>query len=248
MNNKEYYNSFGVLDNYDNLINFVTNKKVGINYSNQSRDEIRSKLGSLVDYEFKKIISPRQTHTNNVVVINESNLDAELNDVDGIVTNLKGVALTIATADCQSIIIYDKRKNVIGNIHSGWKGTLNKILSNGVNLMLKEYQCNVEDLVVCIGPSILKCCFEVDKDVVDMFLSNFDDIEDTISLGEIKESRQKYYIDTIEINKRELIKLGVKESNIHCSNICTMCSSDEFHSYRAHGKDSGRNVTLVCIK
>ena len=238
---------FDILDKY-NLVNFITDKSVDINYSKQSRDEIRKILQGMSDYQFKKIISPRQTHTNNVVVINEDNLDSELQDVDGVITKLKGVALTIATADCQSIILYDKKNEVIGNIHSGWKGTLNKILSNGINLMIKEFSSNVEDIIVCIGPSIMGCCFEVDKDVVDMFTNNFDDIEEFIKLGEVKDGKQKYYIDTIGINKRELINLGILEENIYLSNVCTKCSSDTYYSYRVQGQDSGRNVTLVCMK
>ena len=238
---------FDILDKY-NLVNFITDKSVDINYSKQSRDEIRKILQGMSDYQFRKIISPRQTHTNNVVVINEDNLDSELQDVDGVITKLKGVALTIATADCQSIILYDKKNEVIGNIHSGWKGTLNKILNNGINLMIKEFSSNVEDIIVCIGPSIMGCCFEVDKDVVDMFTNNFDDIEEFIKLGEVKDGKQKYYIDTIGINKRELINLGILEENIYLSNVCTKCNSDTYYSYRVQGQDSGRNVTLVCMK
>ena len=238
---------FDILDKY-NLVNFITDKSVDINYSKQSRDEIRKILQGMSDYQFRKIISPRQTHTNNVVVINEDNLDSELQDVDGVITKLKGVALTIATADCQSIILYDKKNEVIGNIHSGWKGTLNKILNNGINLMIKEFSSNVEDIIVCIGPSIMGCCFEVDKDVVDMFNNGFTNIEEFIKLGEIKDDKQKYYIDTIGINKRELINLGILEENIYLSNVCTKCNSDTYYSYRVQGQDSGRNVTLVCMK
>ena len=247
MRELDKYSYFEELDN-NKIINFITNKNIGINYAVQSRDEIRSKLKDIIDYEYKKIISPRQTHTNNVVAITLDNIDDELNDCDGVITNLKGVALTIATADCQSIFIYDNKKLVIANIHSGWKGTLKKILRNAIQIMIDKYECNTKDLIVCIGPSILKCCFEVDKDVVDMFRKEFNNIEDTISLGEVKDGKQKYYIDTVEINKKELRELGVLEENIITSNICTKCSSDKYHSYRAHGMDSGRNVSLIVMK
>ena len=247
MKEKESYSYFEELSN-DKILNFTTNKSVGINYATQSRDVIREILKDVVDFECKKIISPRQTHTNNVVAITLDNLDDELNDVDGVITDLKGVALTIATADCQNMFIYDKKKEVIGNIHSGWKGTLNKILRNAIVKLVDVYRCEVQDLIVCIGPSILKCCFEVDSDVVDMFRKEFKDIEDTISLGEIKNDKQKYYIDTVEINRKELIDLGVPKENIIVSDICTKCSSDKYHSYRAHGMDSGRNVSLIVMK
>lgn len=247
MKEKESYSYFEELNN-EKLVSFTTNKSVGINYATQSRDEIREILKNVCDFECKKIISPRQTHTNNVVAITLDNLDDELQDIDGVITDLKGVALTIATADCQNIFIYDKKKEVIANIHSGWKGTLNKILRKSIEKLVEFYRCEPQDLIVCIGPSILKCCFEVDKDVVDMFKNNFEDIEDAISLGKIKEDKQKYYIDTVEINRKELIDLGVSKENIIVSDICTKCSSDKYHSYRAHGMDSGRNVSLIVMK
>ena len=247
MKELESYSYFEELNN-DKLFSFVTNKNMNINYAKQSRDEIRDILSSVKEYDYKKIISPKQTHTNNVVTITLDNLDDELNDCDGVITNLKGVALTIATADCQNIFIYDPKKEVIANVHSGWKGTLNKILRNTIVKLVDVYRCDVKDLIVCIGPSILKCCFEVDIDVVDLFRQEFTDIEDTISLGNIKDNKQKYYIDTIEINRKELISLGVLDKNIITSNICTKCSCDRYHSYRAHGIDSGRNVSLIVMK
>ena len=78
--------------------------------------------------------------------------------------------------------------------------------------------------------------------------NNFTDIEKFIRLGEIKDGKQKYYIDTVEINKRELINLGILEDNIYLSNVCTKCSSDIYYSYRVDGQDSGRNVTLISMK
>jgi len=247
MKELETYSYFEELDTLK-IFNFITNKNVDINYSKQSRDEIRSKLKEVIPYEYKKIISPKQTHTNNVVAITNDNLNDDLEDCDGVVTNLKGVALTIATADCQSIFIYDSKKEVIGNIHSGWKGTLGKILRNAINIIVDKYGSNPQDLVVCIGPSILKCCFEVDQDVVDMFRNEFSNIDDCIKFGDIKDGKQKYFIDTVEINKRELISLGVLEKNIITSNICTKCSEDKYHSYRAHGAEAGRNVSLIVNK
>ncbi len=248
INENSNYISFKELGKYDNLINFYTNKNVGINYSIKSRDEIRSKLQDLSSYTFRKIISPKQTHTKNVAIITEDNLDSELQDVDGVITNLRGVALTIATADCQSIMIYDKERQVIGNVHSGWKGTLSKILRQAISLIIEYYGSSPKDLVVCIGPSILECCFEVDEDVVLMFKDSFNDINDLIRLGDIKEGKQKYYIDTVGINIKELLELGVDRDNIITCNICTKCESNKFHSYRADGANSGRNVSLICIK
>lgn len=250
MKETEKYISFNLLNELG-LINLYTKKPININFHVQSQEELDNKFLEIsedIGYTFKKVILPKQSHTTNVVVINEDNLDDELVDIDGVVTNIRGIALVTSSADCQNILIYDKEKKVIGNVHSGWKGTLNKILRNTINLMINTYDSNPKDLVVCIEPSILDCCFEVDKDVVDMFIRNFGNIDEFIKLGDIKEDKQKYYIDTVSINVRELLELGISKENIVTSSICTKCNNIKYHSYRADGKDAGRNIALICMK
>ena len=147
------------------------------------------------------------------------------------------------SADCQSILIYDKKRKIIGNIHSGWKGTLNRIIENAINIMVNDYNSNREDISVFICPSILKCCFEVDSDVKDEFIDRFNDIDIN---NYIKQKNNKYLIDTVGINTDILINLGIKKENIHKSNICTKCSK-EFHSYRRNKEINGRNIALIAL-
>jgi len=40
------------------------------------------------------------------------------------ITDLAGVALLVKQADCQAVILYDPVRNVISNIHCGWRETL----------------------------------------------------------------------------------------------------------------------------
>ena len=88
--------------------------------------------------------------------------------------------------------------------------------------MISNYKSNPENILVYITPSIDKCCFEVDEDVKDMFLEEFDCLSD-IYIGKVKNGKQKYYIDIKSINKKLLLSIGIKEDNIHISNECTMC-------------------------
>ena len=55
----------------------------------------------------------------------------------------------------------------------------------------------------------------------------------------------KYYIDTVGINKQILLNCGLKEENIIDSKICSVCDEDKIHSYRAHGDNSGRNISIM---
>lgn len=249
LNIKENYMSFSKLDN-ENVINLFTFKPYNFRSQLVSKEQIEKNYKSLensLNKKFKKIIKPIQTHTNIVKVVDESNLNDTFQDVDGLVTNLKDVALVVSVADCQGILLYDKKNKVIGNIHSGWKGTLNRILENAINLMIDEFNSNISDIEVFIAPSILKCCFEVDTDVALKFKEEFKDI-DIDSLITYKKEINKYYIDTVEINKQVMLKLGLKEENIVLSNICTKCNSDKIHSYRKDKDESGRNITLICME
>ncbi len=249
MNDK--YFTFDRLNNNSEIIHLYTKKDLDFSLNNvgeEGRKKLISKIEQDFNFRFKNIKYPIQTHTNKVCVLTEQNINNDFNEVDGLITNLKNVALITQSADCQSILLYDPVNKVIGNIHSGWKGTLNKIIVNAINLMKSEYNCNPVNIEAYICPSIMNCCFEVDKDLVDSFKENFSDVDEFITLGDMKEGKQKYYIDTIELNKKVLTDLGFKKENIFSSNICTKCYHDTFHSYRYDGTSSGRNIALICLK
>ena len=180
----------------------------------------------------------------------KKNINDNFDNVDGLITNLKNIVLVTSLADCQGILLYDSNKQVIGNIHSGWKGTLNRIIKNAIHLMATEYHCDPKDIEAYICPSILKCCFEVDGDVKNVFVKEFQDIEinNYISLGNIKEGKQKYYIDTTMINRDILMNLGLLKENITISNLCSKCNSNIIHSRRKEGTMSGRNIAVIALK
>ena len=142
----------------------------------------------------------------------------------------------------------DDVKKVIGDVHSGWRGTLQKIGKKAVEKMISEYDCKPENIICCISPCIKKCHFEVEEDVMQMFKNEFDytgRIDEIIEKGKVVDGIQKYNIDTTLINKIILAEVGLKESNIIDSNICTVCDSDLFHSFRADGEASGRNGAFI---
>lgn len=248
---EEKYLQFKQLNTNNEIIHLFTKKPFDFNREIISEEQIKiqfKEIEKTLNYTFSKIERPIQTHSNTVKAVTKENINDSFECVDGLITNLKGVALTTVVADCQSILLYDPVNKVIGNIHSGWKGTLDKIVENAIKLMKSEFNCDSRNIMVFICPCILKCCFEVDKDVVDLFKNNFENIDEYIYEGEIKEGKQKYCIDTVSINIRILKKLGILDKNIYCSDICTKCNHNIYHSYRKDHDKSGRNMALICLR
>ena len=225
----------------NNQLNFQIRDR---NFFNKSCNEIYKCL----ELKNPLVVRPYQTHTDNVKIVKKIE---KLENTDGIITNKKEIALITTSADCISLLLYDPIKKAIGSIHSGWKGTLKGIIVKAIEKMINEYQSNPEDIICCIWPSIRQCCFEVDEDVKDLFYNkykNLKNIDEIIKLGDQKEGKQKYYIDTVKINMELIKNIGLREENIIDSNICTMCHSKEFHSYRADGKKFGVNGAIIAIK
>lgn len=245
-NNVEYI-QFKKLLEYENIGHCYTLKSDGqMNFKTENNlIMVKSYQNISKELEFTDIIKPMQKHTDNVLIIHGKQ---KLDGVDGLITNTPNVTLATTSADCISLIFYDPNKNVIANVHSGWRGTEKGISKITVEKMINEFKCNPKDIICCICPSIRKCHFEVDKDVRDIFYSkysNLPEINDIINKGD---KRNKYYIDTVLINKCILKKLGLIEKNIIDSNICTVCNSNLLHSYRKDGENSGRNMAIIEIK
>ena len=117
--------------------------------------------------------------------------------------------------------------------------------------MINYYHCDPKDILVFISPSIRKCHFEVDEDVKELCEDIFgftNKTEEFIFKGEIKDGKQKYFIDTVFINKLLFEELGIKEENIIDCNLCSVCHSDIINSYRVDGKENYKlGVALISL-
>lgn len=209
------------------------------------------KLADTLSINYNHIIRPYQTHTDVVKKVSKEPNEIQIFpkeywDVDGLITDKKDITLSLGYADCTPLFLHDPVKKVIGDIHSGWKGTLSKIGKKAVIKMIEEYNSNPSDIICCIGPTIRKCHFEVDVDVQELFYNKFlytNKIDDIIT-----KKGSKYYIDTVLINKIILKEVGLKEENIIDSKICTVCNSNLMHSYRVDKELAGRNTGIIGLK
>lgn len=190
-------------------------------------------------------IVANQTHSDHIKVITQKrnrgwkSLEDAIASCDALITNIPGIVLTILTADCVPILLYDKEKSVIAAIHAGWRGTEAEITRKTVQKMQKDFACKPKDIVAGIAPSIGACCYEVGKDVAEHF---FDTPESWTLHGE------KYMLDLPYLNKQQLLKAGVDEQKIEMSERCTACEVTRFFSYRKEKGCSGRFMSMIGLK
>lgn len=200
-------------------------------------------------------ISPRdtviglQTHTNHVERVDETNkgqglFRKRMKDVDGLVTNVPGVALITYHADCTPVYLYDPVKKAIGMVHAGWRGTVQEIAGVAVRKMQAEFGSNPSDMVAMIGPCISKEHFECDRDVVDAVQSMSVNAEEMISYDEVK---QKYHVSIAGVNRLVLQAAGIPKENIDMQDICTYGNPELYYSHRRDGKQRGGHCALLML-
>ena len=187
---------------------------------------------------------------------------------DGMMTDESGVLLAIQTADCIPVLIADTRKRAIAGFHAGWRGTLKRIVENGVGRMRLEFGSRPEDLIAAIGPGIGQCCYSVGDEVRGEFDSQF--VYSDELFCEVYDSdpvKEKYpllfmtarapghsnigpslHLDLMEANRRQLLDAGLKTEAIHVTGDCTSCCTDRYFSYRAEHGFTGRMFSAIGIR
>lgn len=227
-------------------------KSEGTDFSHTNRNlEIEKlsykRLCDAVGLNSSNVAKPKQEHTDKVKRIDKVYLPEEIGEADGLITNKKDIVLATTNADCILYLLYDRKNRAIANVHSGWKGSYQRIVENAIEKMVNEFGTDSKDLIVCICPSIRKCCFEVGLDVKDMFYEKFSFLENINKFILNGFEENKFYIDTVGINNCLLVQKGIKKENIYDSGICSMCHDDMIHSYRSEGKEFKRATAIISL-
>ncbi len=234
-----------------------TGEVIGLNLGINTLDSDKNVAQNLrivceqLDINIKNIITPVQTHSNNIVIVDKKFLDGsnlqrnqKLSSCDALVTNIPGITLTIRTADCVPVFFVDPRQKVVALAHAGWRGTVLGIAPNTVELMAQQYNCNPEDILVAFGPCISKEQYETGYDVVK-------EIEKLkLDLSAICETlpKEKWLVDLVEINRQLLQNSGILKNHFTFSNECTFSQDSDYYSYRREKNLAGRILSLILIK
>lgn len=206
-------------------------------------------LCTALHIEKEQLIIPYQTHSVNALVIDKEFLqqnagkrDEQLQNIDALITQEKGVCLCVSTADCTPILLYDRKQQVIAAIHAGWRGSVNYIVRKTLEQMNRLYNTQGEDIFAAIGPCIGFDAFEVGDEVYDAFKQNDFPME---YISGWKPETHKWHIDLQMANSVQLIDFGVPTEQIDICDICTFTHYEKFFSARRLGIKSGRILSGI---
>lgn len=189
-----------------------------------------------------------QVHGDVILQVTEDNARRmhEIRDyeADGLVTNVRGVPLSVFSADCGILLLFDPFTRCIGVCHSGWRGCALGIVEKTVQSLNKCYGADPSNILAAIGPGIGPCCFETDADVPDALLSALG----TVAEPYIERHGTKYHVDLPGLNALWLRRAGLTFDHIECANLCTACHPSLFWSHRKMGEQRGLQVGLIALR
>ncbi len=261
------YLSFDALDRTGLVINGFSTKLGGVsrgdcasmNFSYNRGDapenvlENFTRMAAALGVDRDRMTVSWQTHTVNVRRMTRADegkgviIPRDYRDVDGMITDVPGQTLVTFYADCVPLYFVDRTHRAIGLSHSGWRGTVKAMGQETIKAMKEAFGTRPEDLVVCIGPSICKDCFEVGEEVVEEFREAFAPRWHSVLFAEGR-APGKYQLDLWKANEILFLEAGLRNDQIHTANICTMCNYEVLFSHRKAGARRGTLAAFLCLK
>ncbi|RKQ71237.1 hypothetical protein DES40_0550 [Litorimonas taeanensis] len=186
------------------------------------------------------LVSLSQIHSDRVEIITEA--PNEPLEADGLVTTVKGLAISALSADCGPILFEDVKNGVIGACHAGWRGALGGIIESTVAAMC-ETGADTTKIRAVLGPCISQPNYEVGE----TFKSEFIEIDDGYSQFFINMDKNSPHFDLPAFILSRLKASGIE----HCTwtGDCTYADKETYFSYRRNTHENlsgyGRNISAI---
>jgi YfiH family protein len=184
-----------------------------------------------------------QVHSASVVMV-----EAPWNagpQADAMVSNTKGIALGILSADCAPVLLADGDAGVIGAAHAGWKGALAGVIE-AVIAAMEGLGARRARIAAAIGPCISQENYEVGAE----FRQRFVDAQPANARFFVAGSRALHHQFDLEAFTADRLKsAGV--DNVSRLTACTYARETEFFSFRRathRGEaDYGRELSAIVL-
>lgn len=183
-----------------------------------------------------------QVHSPDCVTLDTPWSMTERPRADALVTDRRGVLLSILTADCAPVLLADPEAGVIGAAHAGWRGALGGVTDSTLAAMLR-LGARIERIAAAVGPCIAQRSYEVDAAFRDMFMADDEANARFFADG----PRDKPHFDLEAYVCARLAAAGV--GRIEALGRDTYADEERFYSYRRathRGEaDYGRQIALI---
>ena len=225
-------------------------------FNGRLNDDIATSLMALVNDRFgvtASLTTCTQVHGATVRAAKHESRWRECDSCDALWSADRGTAMAIKVADCLPVTMMDPASHVIANVHSGWRGAVQKITAATIDMVVREGGLEVSRALAWLGPSIRACCFEVGEEVVDQFLASYENGDSREASAPprlrvtdfVRRDQPKPHIDLPGLTAALLQSRGFQASRIFDSGLCTRCEGSIFHSFRRDGTGGGRNLAIV---
>ncbi|MEA3322803.1 MAG: polyphenol oxidase family protein [Patescibacteria group bacterium] len=231
------------LDNHKGVLAVMSEKEDGnMKIRGMQKDDEavqnRKKFCQKNDIDFDNVINACVTHSDVVEVITDTKKHY-YNTVDALVTKENGIYLTITTADCFPVVLYEPKAQIIAIVHAGWRGVVTKIIPNTLDAM-KNLGADLQNIEIEIGPGISQENFDFGFEEMIEEFGSYNQDQYIIKGSAIN----KVKIDLEKIIYDQITACGADENKINASNVCTF-DNDRFFSARRHGGDSFHAMMTV---
>jgi len=163
---------------------------------------------------------------------------------DAILCDQPGVTLFMRFADCVPIFLYDPQRKVVGLVHAGWQGTVQRTAASAVQSMHQGYASRPQDILAGIGPSIGSHHYEVGPEVVEKVHQSFGELAGSVLRPvEGANGHSRLQFDLWAANRLVLEQAGVQQ--IEVAGICTACNMGDWYSHRGEKGQTGRFGALI---
>jgi len=158
---------------------------------------------------------------------------------DALISQKKGLFVTVGIADCTPILVYDAGQQAVAAIHAGWKGTALGIARKTLEAMYAAFGTKAANCHAWIGTCIDECSYEVGEEVAQHFDPAFKTWDET---------RRKFKVDLKAANKALLLGWGIPESQIEVSPYSTVLHPEDYFSHRREHGVTGRMMAVIGIR
>ncbi|GLQ08602.1 laccase domain protein [Devosia yakushimensis] len=129
----------------------------------------RKMVMATLGFEPHQLALVKQVHSNKAVTITGPHSGPRI-EADALVTNRRGIALGILTADCTPILFADPEAGIVGAAHAGWRGAVDGVIGNTVAAMTALGAVPAR-IAAAIGPTVTAPNYEVGPQFMADFLA-----------------------------------------------------------------------------